>query len=228
MKKLFITLAFVAATFFCQAQLYVGGSLGFSGATGFTTTTSSTSSIDVTVNMPKYFTFSITPVVGYMLTDNLAAGLGFGLAFDNMKYSEDVMDVTYTVKEKETSWIVAPWLRYFFADFKDIRLYADFRVGFGGSKPKNIVEGDSTTVENVGDKEFDFGVGVIPGIAYYLNDHISINTRLNLLSVGYSMTKVTSEEIYGNETFTTVNKYNDFGLGVNMPTAIEVGFYYTF
>lgn len=29
MKKLFITLAFVAAAFFAQAQLFVGGSLGF-------------------------------------------------------------------------------------------------------------------------------------------------------------------------------------------------------
>lgn len=96
MKKLFITLAFVAATFFCQAQFYVGGSLGLSGTGGKTTVSSSAS--ELSTNDPKGINFTIAPSVGYMFSDNLGAGLDFGFGFDRSKSEQDIAGTTYTNK----------------------------------------------------------------------------------------------------------------------------------
>lgn len=222
MKKLFITLAFVAATFFCQAQFYVGGSLGILGAGGKTTVSSSGS--EVSSDMPKDFYFTIAPSVGYMFSDNLGAGLDLGFGFGREKYEQDVVGTNWTIKEKTTEWGVAPYLRCVFGDFDNVKLYADLRASFGGLTPKYSAEGNGEVHEEVGDKEFNFGIGVVPGIAYYLNDNIFINARLNLFELGYQMSKV--ESVDGD--ITTTNTYNSFGLGVNNQTALSVGFYYTF
>lgn len=222
MKKLFVTLAFVAATFFCQAQFYVGGSLGVLGNGGKTTVSGPNS--ETSVDKPKDFYFAIAPSVGFMFSDNLGVGLDLGLGFGREKSEMDFAGETYSIKVKATEWGVAPYLRCVFGDFDNVKLYADLRASFGGLKPKTITEGGSTTIEEVGDKEFNFGIGVVPGIAYYLTDNISINARLNLFELGYQMNKV--ESVDGD--ITTTEKYNSFGLGINNKTALEVGFYYTF
>ena len=71
MKKLFITIAFVAATMFASAQLYVGGSLGMSTKGGkdkveFGGTTTTT-------DAPKAFNFSIAPEAGFRKNNLLTA-----------------------------------------------------------------------------------------------------------------------------------------------------------
>ena len=224
MKKLFITLAFVAATFFCQAQFYVGGSLGLSGTGGKTTVSSSGS--ELSTNDPKGINFTIAPSVGYMFSDNLGAGLDLGLGFGREKYEQDVAGTNYTIKDKATEWGVAPYLRCVFGDFDNVKLYADLRASFGGLTPKYSVEGNGEAHEEVGDKEFNFGIGVVPGIAYYLNDNIFINARLNLFELGYQMSKV--ESVDEDTNVTTTKKSNIYGLGVNNQTALSIGFYYAF
>ncbi|MBR4837544.1 MAG: hypothetical protein IK004_03795 [Bacteroidales bacterium] len=73
MKKLFITIAFVAAGLFASAQgLFVGGSLGMDFQKSKTKTGS------VTVDNPKTFAWDITPSVGYMFAENMGAGIDFG------------------------------------------------------------------------------------------------------------------------------------------------------
>lgn len=222
MKKLFITLAFVAATFFCQAQFYVGGSLGLSGTGGKTTVSSSGS--ELSTNDPKGINFTIAPSVGYMFSDNLGAGLDFGFGFDRSKSEQDIAGTTYTNKSLKPIWGVSPYLRYVFGDFDNVKLYADVRAIFGGNKSKTIVEGDGQSVEAVGDKESKFGIGVVPGIAYYIDDNIFINARLNLFELGYKMNKVVNDQ----NGVTTTKKSNIYGLGVNNQTALSIGFYYAF
>ena len=224
MKKLFITLAFVAATFFCQAQFYVGGSLGLLGTGGKTTVSSSGS--ELSTNDPKGINFTIAPSVGYMFSDNLGAGLDLGLGFGREKYEQDVAGTNYTIKDKATEWGVAPYLRCVFGDFDNIKLYADLRASFGGLTPKYSAEGDGEVHEVVGDKESKFGIGVVPGIAYYIDDNIFINARLNLFELGYQMNKVVSVDEDTNVT--TTKKSNIYGLGVNNQTALSIGFYYAF
>lgn len=232
MKKVFLTLAFVAAAFFCQAQLFVGGSLGIGtgGGSSTETTTSGSETETVEAKAPKTFSFSINPTLGYMLNDKLGAGitLGYGI-YNTTEKGEDYKHVA-----KSPSWEIAPFVRYILADWNAVSLYADFVIGLSGNKEKYIAEGTqggtAYNTETEGPKTFNFGVSVVPGLAYNLTDNISVNANVNLLSLGYQMSKTTMIETsyFNDDKVETINKTNAFGLGVNKPTAVEIGFFYTF
>ena len=222
MKKLFITVAFVAAAMFAQAQLFVGGNIGF-------TTQSGTSKVEgngVTVEQdaPKAFTFEFGPSVCFMFNDNMGVGidLGFNFTKETEKDYDDEVTLTYTTKTTELAF--APYFRYVFAEVDNFKFYADAKISYSTSKPKVTVEGDGMSVSMDGAKTTKFGIGVVPGMAYMLTDNISMNCQLNILSLGYKTTKVTNE---GNGV-TATDKTNEFGLGINNATPITIGFFYTF
>jgi hypothetical protein len=108
MKKLFITIAFVAATFFAQAQLFVGGSFG----------------MDYAKNLPgveKTVSFSIVPTVGYMFAENMGVGADLGYVYSK--------DTYYGGGDfKESAFVFAPFFRYVFANLNKFDFYADAKV----------------------------------------------------------------------------------------------------
>jgi len=222
MKKLFITMAFVAAGLFASAQgLFVGGSLGFATQGG--KDVYKLNGVETTIDAPKIFVFDVNPEIGFMFSDNMGAGVEFGFGFGRGKIEND--GVTTTVKT--TNWKIAPYFRYVFAEPGDFRFYADAKVSLSGDKPKTTVEeaGISTTFD--GDKTLQFGAGIVPGMQFYVSDNFLIDAKLNIFSLGYSMTKVTSKDVDtdGDEY---VVKTNGFGFGINDPTDLSIGFIYTF
>ncbi len=110
MKKLFFTLVFVAAAFFCNAQLFVGGNIGL-GTTANKVTANST-----TTDGPKSFTFYFNPSVGYMFNDNMGAGIVLGFSTTTVKEKE----LNEELKGTLNSFSLCPYLRYDFAIFGDI------------------------------------------------------------------------------------------------------------
>lgn len=227
MKKVFLTLSLVAAAFFCQAQLFIGGDLGF-GMTGGNVS-GSINNVTETYDLPKTTTFEIVPTIGFMFDESIGIGLDFGYGISNYKEKDD----DYSYKESMNSWVVAPYFRWVFGHFDRVSLYADARIGFGGDKSKYTLTEDKLTFNGDGDKVFNFGFNIVPGINFMLNDNIALNAKLNLISLGYNMTKVTSKEdadgyFKGDDEFEITKKSTSFGFGVNYRTALEVGFVYQF
>lgn len=226
MKKLFITIAFVAAAMFANAQFFIGGGLGFTTQGGKDKLTAN--GLTVEADAPKTLGFQFVPSIGFMFNDNMGVGLDFGLGFrktveDNL-YDDDGDKYKETVKT--TTIAIAPYFRYVFAEVDNFKFYADAKFAYATSKPKDKVEYTdlNTTVEQDGTKMTSFAFGIIPGIQYNFTDHISINAKLNLLSLGYTSKKYTTE---GNGS-KYIQTRNTFGFGVNEPTDFEFGFYYTF
>lgn len=227
MKKVFLTLSLVAAAFFCQAQLFIGGDLGF-GMTGGNVS-GSINNVTETYDLPKTTTFEIVPTIGFMFNENIGIGLDFGYGISNYKEKDD----DYSYKESMNAWVVAPYFRWVFGQFDRVSLYADAKIGFGGDKSKYTLTEDKLTFNGDGDKVFNFGFNIVPGINFMLNDNIALNAKLNLISLGYNMTKVTSKEdvddyFKGDDEFEITTKNTSFGFGVNYRTALEVGFVYQF
>ena len=215
MKKLFLTLAFVAATMFASAQLFVGGSLGMDFRSEKTTYDGATN-----VNA-KTFVFNFNPNVGFMFAENMGAGLEINFAFDKTTNPKNDVNLVENI-DKTTTFGVTPYFRYVFATVDNFTFYADGKVNFSTSKDKNVNDGTTTD----GDKTMKFGINVVPGFAYNLTDNISFNAELNILKLGWNMTKTTEpKDALGNET---VRKSSNFGFGINEPTAIKIGFFYTF
>ncbi len=228
MKKVFLTLSLVAAAFFCQAQLFVGGDLGFSTKGGSLSGKDGNTSISI--DRPKTTTFEIVPTIGFMFNESIGIGLDFGYGVSNYKEKDE----DYSYKESVNSWIVAPYFRWVFGQFDRVSLYADARINFGGDKYKVSETEGNASVSFDGDKVSNFGFNIVPGINFMISDNIALNAKLNLISLGYNMTKTTTKyldddfEYYRDDEPEYTIKDTSFGFGVNYRTALEVGFIYQF
>lgn len=227
MKKVFLTLSLVAAAFFCQAQLFVGGDLGFSTKGGSLSGKDGNTSISI--DRPKTTTFEIVPTIGFMFNESIGIGLDFGFGVSNYKEKDE----DYSYKKSDNAWLVAPYFRWVFGQFDRVSLYADARINFGGGKAKVSVTEGSATSSLDGDKISNFGINIVPGINFMISDNIALNAKLNLISLGYNMTKTITKDLYEFEYYRDddveyTKKDTSFGFGVNYRTALEVGFVYQF
>ena len=205
MKKLFITIAFVAATMFASAQLFVGGSLGVDmGSTTYDGT-----------KVEKTFGFTVAPGVGYMFSDNM--GVGVDLIFKSDKSTLPEADNFWS---KTTNFGVEPYFRYVFAEVDNFKFYADARINFNKEKESRKED------EGHGDKTTKIGFNIVPGLQYNFTDNISMVAKLNVLRLGYNMETLEEYEAEGDKTVKT--KTSGFGLGINENTPLQVGFVYTF
>lgn len=241
MKKLFIALVFVATGLVANAQLFVGGSIGFSHGAGYSEET-------ITVNgvvepdygdlgyKPRTTTFSIAPTVGMMFSDRMGFGATIGYKQEITKTCTDVEKKEFDDKIGLSEFDFTPFFRYVFGDFGKIKLYADAKLplAFASSKSvyKDIEEDEEITVKEKGPKGFGIGFYIQPAFTYQFNEHISFNAELGLLSLGWYQTKLTAveeEEILGEEIKAEyIEKDSEFGFGINGRVPVEFGFVYTF
>ena len=107
MKKIMMTLAAIAVAATMNAQVYVGGGIGF--ATASNDGNSSTN-------------FKFIPEIGYNLDENMAVGISFGYAQNETK----VGGVKTTNKEFE----INPYLRYTFLKFDKVNVFVDGALSY--------------------------------------------------------------------------------------------------
>lgn len=257
MKKVFMTLAAVAAFSFANAQFFVGGSLGFSSESGnkketwtstYLGTTTTTTSEEKT---PSYSEFSFSPKVGYYLNDKLAVGIELGFTtYSETEYLYDddaeihpgsgpnkAEQTEYNYKSTENLFGVAPFVRYHFAQWNNFSLFGELSVGlaFGSSKEVATINGKEEEME--GPSLFGFGVSIVPGISYKINDHIQLEATLDVFGLNYIYSKSTQNQEYNysnyNATLEGVITASKFGFGLDTQNLFSVanltiGFVYRF
>ena len=137
---------------------------------------------------------TIAPEAGYVLNDNWAIGTTFGYTY------------AYNSGAKLNGFKVTPYARYTFAKLGNVNLFVDGGVGFGTYK-----------IEDAGDAQNSFEVGVKPGVAVNLTEKISFVAHVGFL--GYrDADDAVSESILGKKGF-------GFDLDGN---ALSFGLYYNF
>ena len=230
MKKVFLTLVAMATMGVANAQLFVGGDFGFSVQNGKYEQTAT--GVSVTQDLPKTISWEITPKIGFQMY-KLSIGAAFGISQDKRvrvtpaAQGEDKAagDVTNTVKT--TMYGITPFARYNVLDFGNLSMFCELQIPIWMGQDKNKTEIESVSSTEVdGTKYFDFGLNIIPGLSYNLNDHISMDCYLNLLSIGYNMSKETDESADGSKE---ISKTNEIEFGVkSLPSLIAVGFNWKF
>ena len=224
MKKVFLTLVAVATMGIANAQLFVGGNLGFGMQNG--SRESTISGTTVTVEKPKTTSWEVTPKIGFQM-DKMAFGLVFGVnGQKEFAKNVDVENDEYT--EKYFGWEVCPFFRYNAFEFGNFALFCELQVPITGGKYSDKYVYAGTTVENKNaGKDFGFGVQIVPGLNYSLSDHLNFDVYVNLLALGYQMDKYTEEDPNNNDKF--VEKTSYFWAGVySLPQTITLGFNYKF
>ena len=211
MKKVFLTIALAAFAFAANAQLVVGGSLGFNtysstenytGVLGNTTTETSTPGANW---VDDYTTLTLMPKVGYQLNDKMQAGLAFGITWNkNKDYSNyyaqwaAIDDFEGYVTTSGMNVGLIPYFRYNLAEVGDFTLFCEAQLGFTfGLNPTIHNYHTAYTVggltvdavdEDVEGYEFtstNIALNVIPGLNYKLGDKLSLDVYVNVLRLGF-------------------------------------------
>ena len=114
MKKSLLTIVLAMAAMVSSAQIYVGGSLGFSSA-------SMKASYEGESYKESASVFSFSPEVGYNLNETLGFGAAINLNFSSV-----------------TAWNIMPYARYTFHKVGNVSCFADGVLGFGNDRDFSI------------------------------------------------------------------------------------------
>lgn len=157
MKKIFllfvISLACVGSAL---AQVWVCGNIGYSSL-GY--------HIEENGSTRDYRTheFQLNPSIGYDVNDHYTVGLNLGYNYSYTPTSH------YSVSN---DFSIAPFVRYYFADWKSLKFYAEGDAVYNLSHLQND--------ENQQYKRFGFAV--IPGVDYAITDRIGIEATIGTLN----------------------------------------------
>lgn len=215
MKSLKLTIiAFFAFATVANAQLYVGGSFGINSKSS--TSTSGTTS----VSGPSSFSFGLAPEVGFFLSEKLAIGGRIGLqTTSNKTYANDA-DRTVT-KQTQTTFGITPYANYYFLQAGNFSVFAEANlpIGFGGSSVS------TGTVTTKGPSIFNFGINLLPGLAYKVNERILLRTQVNFLNIGFNLRSesTTITNPVDNTTITSSIIKPEFNFGANMNNVATLG-----
>ena len=199
MKKIFIALMFVGITAFnAQTQTYfAGGTISFDY-------NGDKSSLGSTTNKgPASFSFELSPMLGYYLSDNLGAGvkISVGMSVTNDRAEQE------PTKDKSFDWGFGPFLRYTVLTRGDFSILMEGGVGiFGGSSKTTY-----GTTTNDGPKHFGFDIGVMPILSYSLTNRVNIEASTNLARFGFT----TQTEKRGSGDSQRKDTESSFGFGVD-------------
>ena len=214
MKKGFLVV-FLACTMvvYAQAQMFVGGSLGFDY------NARKVSSGSTSNKRPSETTFEVSPMLGYFVSDKFAVGATVSLGFTswNSRASEPF-------KEKSVEWSLFPGVRYSLLSIGDFSFWAQGGMGIFGSSSKTS-QGSTTTN---GPSVFGFGINVMPLLSYSLTDRINLEASSNLARFGFESWTVKR----GSGDSQLKNTESSFGFGINshdlFSTPFQIGIIFKF
>lgn len=193
MKKIILTAAAIFAFGFANAQESTEG--GFSKGDLFVSGAFSYDSSKTGDN--KENTFSFAPSLGYFVTENIS--IGGRINYQSIKEEEGNFDV-----QDSNIFAISAFGRYYWTPSSKFSLFGEAEVGYVSGKNKlTDVKGDG------------FGIGIAPGVSYFLSDNFAIEASWGVL--GYS-----TFEIDGANDST-----NTFNLGLDL-SDLNFGLVYKF
>ncbi|WP_462281597.1 outer membrane beta-barrel protein, partial [Salinivirga cyanobacteriivorans] len=170
MKKSILLIITMVAFIGVNAQINIGGSVGFSVSNSESTTDGTS------VDGPSNTNIRLLPEVEYMLAENLSIGGQIGFSFN--KTNDDANDYESSLFMFE----IAPYGRMYFPLGENIELFGEGGIGFARGTEKITV--GSTT--NDGNTYTDFSLGVAPGLRYAISEKLKLELRAGYLGYMFS------------------------------------------
>ena len=209
MKKFFMTLAAVAVAATMNAQVWVGGEIGFN-ADKTTVKNNGTSSSYSTNN------FTIAPEIGYNLSEKWAVAMkiGFTHSEDNgavaAMVQEAAPELTINGKLMSNSFSINPYVRYIFVKAGNFSAFVDGGISYATIHVNNL----SSVMNNIN----SFGVAINPGISYAVSEKVGLVAHIGDLSYNAMWTKAKNVDV----------KVNNDKFNVSLWNSISFGAYYNF
>jgi outer membrane protein len=199
--------------FFCislNAQVFVGGNFSFN------TSKNKTDDGATTTHKVSNYNFTLSPNVGKFLSEKVAIGLAL-----NISLTGYISGVNTETISKSSSIGASPFLRYYAIKWNKVSLFGQGNIGIDFSSSSVKTGG----VTNDGPKDTRLYFSIYPGLSYDINDKLSLETSLNILSFGYYY--ITTKD------GSSKDKHSSFNIGAGLGnivsiSAITIGAIYKF
>lgn len=215
MKKTAILLMMLLGAMTANAQTWVGGSIGLD--------------FSKTDDQPNTeITFS--PTIGYDFNDKWAIGLELGYGYSYNKQTSTYTPYNATHTSGSNIFSVTPFVRYTFAEAGIVSFFVDGFVGYSythnNSNIKYTALQSNASIPSDREqtsKNNGVSIGLRPGVAFNLNDHISLVSNLGSLSYYHNSR---NSEMDNTPIETQCTKTDGFRL--KLINSINVGMVYKF
>lgn len=207
MKKLLLSLVLAVGAIAANAQVWVGGSVGY----GFQKNGSK-----------RLHEFDLSPTVGFNLSEKWEIGLQFSLGKDKSNTTEETVEkiddlsqltvINYIMATYKYS--VQPFVRYNFYKTGIVTFFLDGSIGYQFNKQDNKLQHTTESSNKDGMYSYNnteyktniINVGIRPGVKFDVTDHFKLETHLGFVGYSHSSNPEVKSDRFGiNASSTTIN-----------------------
>ena len=172
----------------------------------------------MSVDDKSTYNFTFAPFVGYYINNKLA----FGASINTNLYGETTPSSSPTDPEEVYSQSTigfAPFVRYHFIEMGSLSIFGQASIGlsFNSSTTKT----GNVSVDNPSITTFN--IGIKPGVAYKLAEHVSIEAFIGELNYNNNSALTKASGVGTSDIKHSTNKF-DF----NITSSLNLGFVYKF
>ncbi|MEZ3578357.1 MAG: hypothetical protein K1W01_12770 [Muribaculaceae bacterium] len=150
------------------------------------------------------YTFKVSPTVMFCFKDNLTAGGRFSYsrqrtrlnAADIVLDNETNYDIDnlYSISH---SYLGTALFRNYISLGRSTRfgLFTEVQLQLGGGQSK-LCNGSGDDLTGTYERNFQFNVGVAPGLAVFLNNYSALEVNVGVLGFNYNHTRSVTDQIY--------------------------------
>ena len=156
MKKIFMMAVMAVAALSANAQVWIGGEVGFTSSH----TNTNVAGFGV---CDKAKEFVLQPEVGYSLNDKFDVAIKLGYAYASEK------ELSKAGKEYDNvnTWTINPYVRYKFVKAGNFFAFVDGGIAYATAHAQGVKKNANT-----------FGVNITPGIAYSVSNKVTLVSHL--------------------------------------------------
>ncbi|MBD5207390.1 MAG: hypothetical protein HDS79_03855 [Bacteroidales bacterium] len=150
------------------------------------------------------YTFKVTPMLGYMIADDMGLGLKFGYQRSLTKLEEASIvldtDMDYSMDHIYSlahNYYATMFFRNYFSIGRSKRFgfFNEVQCQLGGGQSK-FTTGVGDNITGTYEKNFQLSVGIVPGLCMFLNNYSALEVNIGVLGFSYTSTKSTTDRIY--------------------------------
>lgn len=150
------------------------------------------------------YNFRITPMLCYMVKDDLGLGVKFSYtrALTKLENADVVLDseTSYTadhVYSLSHNYYGTFFMRNYFAlgNSKRFGFFNEVQLQLGGGQSK-ITRGVGPDLTGAYERNFSFDIGIMPGMSVFLSNYSALEVNVGVLGFSYTDTKTITDRIY--------------------------------
>ena len=157
--------------------------------------------------------FSVNPGIGFFVADGWALGIDLGY---QSSFSENTVGNSISTTEQTNRvFFASPFVRYYRTLGDRISFFGEVSVGSLSSGTSRVTPA-TPTQGGTNFKGYQIGLGITPGVTYFISPKVGIEASLGLLSYYYNQLKTESKRQAFGQPQTSTQSSNAFNFSFGL------------